>query len=93
MIEKAKKCYFVKVPKLTSNGVNNFLEWASCHHYENCEEKPVSYESIGDFVLFEAFKKQRKYTPALFLEDESGNIIEYYVAKNKNILTHEVVEI
>ena len=93
MIEKAKKCYFVKVPKITPDGVENFLQWSATHYYENCKEKPVTYESIGDFVLHEAFRTQRKYTPALFFEDENGNIIEYFVAKNKHIMTHEVVEI
>ena len=89
MIELAKKAYIVKVPKETPDGVENFLRWAATHHYENCKEVPATYETIGDFVLKEAYKKQVKFTPALFFEDENGNIIEYFVAKNKNILTHD----
>jgi len=93
MIEKASKCYFVKVPKITPDGAENFLQWAATHHYENCIEKPATNETIGDFVLHIAYRKQYKYTPALFFEDENGNIIEYFVAKNSHTLLHEVVEI
>lgn len=87
------KCYFVNVPKITPDGVENFLQWAQTHHYENCEERPATYETIGNFALHEATKRQRKYTPALFFEDSDGNIIEYFVAKNSRILTHEVIEL
>ena len=92
-MKKNTKCYFVKVPKITPDGVENFLQWAQTHYYENCEERPATYETIGDFVLNEAYKRQRKYTPALFFEDADGNIIEYFVAKNKNVMTHEIIEI
>ena len=93
MQNTAIKCYLVKVPKLTADGHENFLQWAATHHYENCTEKPATYETIGHFALTDAIKKQRKYTPALFFEDADGNIVEYYVAINSRKLLHEVVEI
>ena len=89
MNELAKKAYFVKVPKVTPDGVENFLRWAATHHYENCKEVSATYETIADFAMNTSRKKQVKFTPALFFEDENGNIIEYFVAKNKNILTHD----
>lgn len=89
MIELAKKAYLVKVPKVTPDGVENFLQWAATHYYENCKEVPATYETIADFAMNISRKKQVKFTPALFFEDENGNITEYFVAKNKNILTHD----
>lgn len=86
------KCYFVKVPKITTDGNENFLQWAQTHHYENCIEKPLTYETIGHFAMVESRKKQYKYTPAIFFEDEAGNIVEYYVAVNKNKLLHYTEE-
>ena len=92
MIEKASKCYFVRVPKTTKDGYENFLQWMATHHYENCKEMPLTYETIGYFARVESTKKQIKYTPALFFEDESGNIIEYFVAVNSRKLLHYTAE-
>lgn len=83
------KMYEVAIDRKTKNGVNDFLDWLSTH-LDYPEEVEYTHSTIGRFALKYSGVDDGK-VHALFVEDEDGWCVEYFVYKNSDILTHEKI--
>lgn len=86
-----EKMYFVQIPKKTGDGLTDFLEWSDTN-LDSPAEMPNTPETIGKFVR-DYMGYDSDLVPALFIEDENGNMIEYYVFKDSETLRHEKIKI
>ena len=81
------KMYMGEIEKRTGDNIEDFLQWAAVH-VTYPAEVPNNFESIGRFAE-KYMGKPCDNIPILFVEDEDGNIIDYFVFIDSETLRHD----
>lgn len=89
--EATPKMYMGEIPKKTGDRISDFLEWAALH-VEYPPEVPNENETFYKFwKTYEG--KEHEGIPVLFVEDFTGNIIEYWIFLDSVTIRHEKMKV
>ena len=85
-IENAR-VYYAEIKRETHDAVKDFIDFMDTY-VGGVYERDNTTDAIGDFVRH-GYGFKNGYMPALWIEDEDGNMIEYFIYTDPLTVRHD----
>ena len=81
------RVYYSEIKRTTSDAVRDFIDFMDTY-IDGVYERDATTETIGEFIRH-GYGFKNGYMPALWIEDEDGNMIEYFIYTDPLTVRHD----